>query len=95
LNIDVPYDILASKLKKINELVVNSFKNVKNVEFSRSHFKQFGDFSLMFEVVYYVLSSGYVEYMDVQQEINFGIRDAFEKEKIDMAFPTQTLYIKK
>jgi len=95
LNIGVTYDTSALKLKKINKIVENSFKKVKNVEFSRSHFRQFGDFSLMFEVVYYVLSNEYVEYMNVQQEINFGIRDAFEKEKIDMAFPTQTLYIKK
>ena len=95
LNIGVPYDTSATKLKKVNEIVENSFKNVKNVEFSRSHFKKFGDFSLMFEVVYYVLSNEYMEYMNVQQNINFGIRDAFEKEKIEMAFPTQTLYIKK
>jgi MscS family membrane protein len=33
--------------------------------------------------------------MNTQQEINFKIKDAFEKEGIEMAFPTQTVFIEK
>ena len=68
---------------------------VKDVEFDRSHFREFGDFSLNFEIVYFVLSAEYTDYMDKQQEVNFGIKEAFEKEKIEMAFPTQTVYLSK
>jgi len=31
--------------------------------------------------------------MDTQQEINFAIKEAFEKEGIEMAFPTQTIFL--
>ncbi len=89
------YETANVKLQKVNEIVKKVIDDVDNVEFSRSHFKTFGDHSLDFEVVYYVLSSEYVEYMNKQQEINFGIKEAFEKEKIEMAFPTQTVHVKK
>ena len=69
--------------------------NVKLVEFARVHFIEFGDFSLNFEVVYYVNTSDYTRYMNARQEINFGIMEAFEKEGIVMPFPTQTIYLEK
>ena len=59
------------------------------------HFKDFGDFSLNYEVVYYLNSKEYVEYMNAQQDINLKIMEAFEKAKIEMAFPTQTVYVSK
>ena len=61
----------------------------------RIHFVEFGDFSLNFEVVYYLNSRDYAKYMDVQQNINLAIKAAFEKEGIDMAFPTQTIFLNK
>ena len=33
--------------------------------------------------------------MDIQQEINFAIKEAFEKQDIEFAYPTQTLYLNK
>ncbi|MDP2684970.1 MAG: mechanosensitive ion channel [bacterium] len=65
------------------------------MEFSRCYFKTYGDFSLNYEVVYFVNSSSYVDYMNVNQEINLDIYKAFESEKIDFAFPTQTIHIEK
>ena len=47
----------------------------------------------MFEFVYYVLSPDYNSYMDIQQAVNLGIFEAFEKTGIDFAYPTQTLYV--
>jgi len=40
-------------------------------------------------------TADYIKYMDTQQEINFAIKEAFEKEGIEMAFPTQTVFLKK
>ena len=59
------------------------------------HWKEFGNFSLDFEVVYYLNSKEYNVYMDTQQDINLKIKEAFEKEKIEMAFPTQTIHLEK
>jgi small-conductance mechanosensitive channel len=50
---------------------------------------------LTFETVYYVTTSDYVVYRDVQQEISLRIKESFEKDGIDMAYPTQTIYLNK
>ncbi len=91
----VTYGTPLSKLKKIPDIVRNIIEDVELASPDRVHFKQFGDFSLNFDIVYYIDSSDYNKYMDTQQEINFRIKDAFEKEGIEMAFPTQTIFLKK
>ncbi|OIO75043.1 MAG: mechanosensitive ion channel protein MscS [Elusimicrobia bacterium CG1_02_37_114] len=91
----VTYQTTLQQLKEIPIIIANIIKNTKNVEFDRVHFFSYGDFSLIFEIVYYVLSSDYNKYMDVQQEINFAIKEGFEKQKIEFAYPTQTLYLTK
>jgi small-conductance mechanosensitive channel len=45
--------------------------------------------------VYYVLTPDYNKYMDIQQEINMKIKESFEKDSIEFAFPTQTIFLKK
>jgi len=49
----------------------------------------------VFEVVYYLLSAEYNDYMDTQQNLNFAIMEAFKKEGVEFAYPTQVLYVKK
>lgn len=89
----VRYSTPSLKLKKIPEIVRNIIENIENTRFDRAHFKSFGDFSLEFEVVYYVLSPDYLVYMDIQEKINLGIFEAFEEQGIDFAFPTRTIHI--
>jgi small-conductance mechanosensitive channel len=91
----VKYETKNAKLKRIPVIVKEIIDKTKKTEYNRAHFKNFGDFSLNYEVVYYVSTGDYTDYMNVQQEINFAINEAFEKEKIEMAYPTQTLYVKK
>jgi small-conductance mechanosensitive channel len=94
----VTYDTPLKKLKMIPEIIkkiINPEKLEHVHRLDRIHFTEFGDFSLNFEVVYYMKSQDYVKYRDTQQEINFRIKEAFEKEGIEMAFPTQTIFLNK
>lgn len=91
----VVYETSTEKLKQIPGIVTEIVNSIDLVELNRIHFKEFGDFSLNFEVVYYINSSDYNKYMDSQQEINLGINERFEKENIVMAYPTQTIYMGK
>ena len=94
-NLGVVYGTPQAKMEKIPEMIKKIVDDVKNVDFDRCHFKTYGDFSLNFEVVYYVNSSEYNEYMNLNQKINLDIYKAFEKEKIEFAYPTQTVYMEK
>lgn len=64
-----------------------------NTRFDRVHFLNFGDSAYEYESVYYVLSPDYLEYANTQQSINLGIVRAFEKEGIEFAYPTRTIYM--
>ncbi|MCW4053015.1 MAG: mechanosensitive ion channel family protein [Candidatus Bathyarchaeota archaeon] len=88
-------DTPTEKLRKIPEIIRGIIENRELVQFDRAHFTKIGDFSLNFEIVYYMKTADYVKYMDTQQEINLAILEVFEKEGIKMAFPSQTIFLNK
>lgn len=91
----VTYDTPNTKLKKISTIIKKIIDKNKNTEYFNVSFKEFGDFALIYEVIYYVSEGDYLLYLKTQEYINLAIREEFKKAKIEMAFPTQTLYIKK
>jgi small-conductance mechanosensitive channel len=93
--IGVTYDTPAEKLKRIPQIIAKIFDRIELAQLDRVHFTEFGDFSLKFEVVYYVNTADYNKYMDTQQAINYSIMEEFEKDDIQMAFPTQTILVKR
>ena len=92
--IGVTYDISSEKLNKIPDLVKKIIESCESTEVDMINFKKFGEFSLDFEIVYYINTSDYKKYMKTQHKINCMIKEVFEKEKIDIAYPTQTILIK-
>jgi small-conductance mechanosensitive channel len=91
----VRYDTGKKKLERIKSIVATTFKSVKGADLDRVHFMKFGSFSLEYEVVYYVLTSDYNKYMDIQEKVNLKLYSEFEKEGISFAFPTNTIEIEK
>lgn len=93
--IGVTYGTPYAKLKKIPTTVQNIMDKIDKATLDRVHFKSYGDFSLNYEIVYYISSSDYQTYMDIQQQFNLELYRQFEKDGIDFAFPTQTIHLKK
>ena len=94
----VIYATPTNKLKKIPDIIraiIDGDKLEYVDKLDRVHFTEFGDFSLNFDIIYFLKTKDYVKYRDTQQEINFAIKEAFEKEGIEMAFPTQTIFLNK
>lgn len=91
----VTYQTPLERLKEIPVVIKEIITGINDTTFDRSHFSSYGDFSLDFETVYYVLSSDYNKYMDTQQEINLAIYGEFEKRSIEFAYPTQTIFMEK
>lgn len=88
----VTYQTPAEVLEIIPQLVKEIIDKNNGVVYDRGHFSGFGEFSLDFEFVYYVLSSDYNAYMNAQQDILMNIYRAFKKEKIDFAHPIRTVF---
>ncbi len=91
--VGVTYDTPPEKLERIPQIIREVVEAQENVRFDRSHFKSFGDFSLNFETVYYMLEPDYAAYMDAQQAINLALYRRFAEEEIEFAFPTQTVHV--
>lgn len=89
----VTYQTPREKLARIPTIIRGIIEEQENVRFDRSHFQAYGDFSLKFETIYFVLSSDYNLYMDIQQAINLRIYESFEQEGIEFAYPTQTVVV--
>jgi small-conductance mechanosensitive channel len=91
----VAYDTPTAKLRNIREIVAGIVKTVELAELDRVSFTEFGEYSLKFLVIYYVKVADYGKYLDIQETINFAIKEAFEKEGVEIAFPTQIIHMKK
>lgn len=94
-DIGVTYSTTPKQMKKIPKIIEDIISKQDQVKFDRAHFKTFGDYALIFEVVYHVLDRDFNTYMDAHQKINLEILTQFNKHKISIAFPTQTLHLKK
>ncbi len=93
--IGILYETPLAKVKKLPETIEKIIENQDNATFDRAFFTTFGDFSLIYEIVYYVDSGDIKEYLAVQQSINFELMNKFEKEKIEFAYPTQKVFVAK
>ncbi len=93
--IGVVYQTTREQVRAIPGMIKEIIEAQENTRFERSHFNQFGDSALGFETVYWMTVSDYNVYMDTQQKIYLEIMDRFEKEGIEFAYPTRTLFFKK
>jgi small-conductance mechanosensitive channel len=91
--VGVVYGTPADQVREIPTVIRSIVEGEELATFDRAHFASYGDWSLVFEVVYYVASPDYNLYMDIQERINFAIYDAFAERGIEFAFPTRTVHL--
>lgn len=94
-SVGVVYSTSQDSLAQIPAIIKEVVSAQSSARFDRAHFKNFGDSSLNFEIVYYVLSPDYNVYMDTQQAINLGLNQRFTQLDIEFAFPTRTIVMQK
>ncbi len=91
----VTYQTKAEQLEAIPKIIKGAIEAQKDTTFDRTHFAKYGDSSLDFDCVYYVVGADYTKYMDIQQAINLKIFNEFEKLGVEFAYPTRTVFISK
>ena len=79
------------KIKRITELIKNIIAKTPHVRLDRVHFKGIGEFSLDFEVVYYVLDPDYTRYMDLNESIQLALLEVLRKENVALALPARVM----
>jgi small-conductance mechanosensitive channel len=90
----IVYETPLESIEAVPGIVREIIESIEDTRFDRAHFKTYGDFALMYEVVYYVLDPDYNRYMDIQEEINMRTFRAFKERGIQFAYPTRELIIR-
>ncbi len=95
LNLGLTYDTdekgIENAIKLLHKIAKNNRENIR--ENHLVSFNSFGDFSLGILFIYHVKKSA--DILNTQTKINLDILKEFNKAKLSMAFPTQTIEIKK
>jgi small-conductance mechanosensitive channel len=89
----VTYATPPEKLRLVKKIVEEAISRQENARLDRVHFKEFGESSLNFEVVYFVAKPDFALYMDIQESINLDLSASFAREGIEFAYPTRTLIV--
>lgn len=92
-DIGLSYETTTKEIKDAIKKIQKIIEAIPNTSFDRAHFKSFGDSALLIEVVYYLHSGDYTLYMDTQQRVLMELKEYLEKKHIEIAFPTQTVYM--
>lgn len=95
VTLGITYATSAKKIEAIPKILQAIVEAVPNTEFSRAHFTEFLDSSLGIELVYFITSREYKLFVDAKQKINLAILKTFAKQKIEFAYPTQSVYVRK
>jgi MscS family membrane protein len=99
-NITITYDSGHTKARRAVEVIKEVLAGVPEVNAEagkppRVYFNEFNDWSLNIYMSYWVKPADYWLYQQVNERVNLEIMKRFEAEKIEFAFPSQTLYLKK
>ena len=94
ISIWVTYDTWIKKLKIIPEIIKDIVSNQKDVEYERCYLEKMWDFSINFLMSYNILNPDYEASLKINEKIYLELIEKFEKEWIEFAFPSQTIYMK-
>jgi len=99
-NITITYDSGHTKARRAVAIIKEVLANVPEIntdpeKLPRVYFSDFNDWSLNIYMSYWVKPPDYWVYHEVNERVNLEIMKRFEAEKIEFAFPSQTLYVKK
>jgi small-conductance mechanosensitive channel len=92
-NIGIVYETPLEKIKEVPVIIRDIITSIDGLVLDRTHFKAYGDFSLIFSTVYIVQSPDFNYYMDRQQMINVRLYEEFKKRNIEFAYPTQSVFL--
>jgi MscS family membrane protein len=94
MNIGVTYSTPAEKIERAMAIIREIFKPHPKTADLIISFNKFNDSSLNILVVHWWNSTDFTEYLNGFQELNLELKRRFDAERIDFAFPSQTVYLR-
>ena len=95
MNIWVTYETPQEKLKNIPLICEEIVSSHEHTSFNRCVFKEYGNCSLDFEIVFYTEVVAYKDHLLIREDVNYHLFEKFAEEWISFAYPTQTIHMVK
>lgn len=89
----ITYDTTPEQAQEVPNIVKRAVESSSRLRFDRAHLLNFGESSLDYEVVFFVLDPDYNVYMDERQALNLKLMQEFAAIGVEFAFPTRTLHV--
>lgn len=95
MELGVVYSTSSKKMEKGIDIIKKTIKETEGIASKDPivTFNEFGDSALVILVLYWVKS--FDHYLSSKHDINTKIKSRFEKEGIEFAYPSQTIYLEK
>jgi MscS family membrane protein len=94
MNIGITYDTPTEKVKLALAILKEIYSAHPMTKDLLVSFNKFADSSLNILVVHWWNSTDMKAYLAGMQELNLQIKERFDAENIEFAFPSQTVYLK-
>ena len=94
MKIGLTYDTSTAKMRQALAMLEEIYRKHPLTQDVLISFNEFADSSLNILVVHWWGSTDYKAYLAGMQELNLAIKQRFDEAGINMAYPTQTLYLK-
>jgi len=94
INVGLTYDTSTEKLKRALSILEEVYKTHPKTHDVLIAFNRFADSSLNIQVIHWWKSTDPKEQLLGMQELNLALKKRFDDEKINFAFPSQTVYLK-
>lgn len=91
--LNLKYSTKRDDLKRVPQIVETIIRTYPETNFDRAHFLNFGASSLDVEVVYIFNSSDFKAHANTLQAILLDIHEALETNKVELAYPTQSIIL--
>ena len=94
MNIGLTYDTSAEKVKRAAAILEEVLQRHPSTHEVVVGFNRFSDSALNIQVVHWWKGTNNKEYLAGMQDLNLEIKERFDAEKINFAFPSSTVYLK-
>ena len=94
MSVGVTYDTSTAKLKRAIQLLEEIYRAHPQTHDLIVSFNKFADSALNLQVIHWWKGTDVKQHFAGMQDLNLAIKERFDAEGIEFAFPTQTVYLK-
>jgi len=87
---DTPGEKVSQVVENIRQMLIDHPKVANDLIIV--NFESFGDSALEIKIYFFTMTSMWLEYLDIREDVNIKIMEVLENDSVEVAFPSVTIY---